>query len=356
MKKFHHVGLGGTFDRLHSGHKSLIDLAFIMAHRVSFGIARKICSKDKFLSANIESYIIRQRAVEDYLKSKKLLDRALFFPLDDIYGTAKTDKTLEVIIVSKETYPNALKINQFRKQNNLLPLKIIVAPYVLADDGKKIASGRIRGGEIDREGNSYQLLVRTGQRPVRTHQEKKLILPEHLREELRKPLGKVFHGQEEEGEKTAKKIVQSINRLDIPLVISVGDAITMSLLKIGFDPDVKIIDFRVRRKKINSLYLSDRTQKVNLGKTTSDVVKNQPGTIALNIVSVFRRVIKKFFKTKQKQLIIVNGEEDLVTLPAVLLAPLGSIVLYGQMDLGVVAVSVTEEKKKEVLEILKKFI
>ena len=52
---------------------------------------------------------------------------------------------------------------------------------------------------------------------------------------------------------------------------------------------------------------------------------------------------------------IVKGEEDLLALPAILFAPLNSVVLYGQIDLGVVMVEVTEEKKKGVEEILKKF-
>ena len=54
-------------------------------------------------------------------------------------------------------------------------------------------------------------------------------------------------------------------------------------------------------------------------------------------------------------MIKVKGEEDLLALPAILLAPLHSIMLYGQMDMGIVMVEVTEEKKKEVMEILKKF-
>ena len=44
-----------------------------------------------------------------------------------------------------------------------------------------------------------------------------------------------------------------------------------------------------------------------------------------------------------------------MVLPAILVAPLSSLVLYGQYDLGVVAVKVTEEKKIEVWEVVKKF-
>jgi len=45
----------------------------------------------------------------------------------------------------------------------------------------------------------------------------------------------------------------------------------------------------------------------------------------------------------------VTGEEDLLALPAIVLAPLGSVVLYGQYDKGVVINEVTEELKKKKL-------
>ncbi len=45
--------------------------------------------------------------------------------------------------------------------------------------------------------------------------------------------------------------------------------------------------------------------------------------------------------------ILVAGEEDLLTLAAVWLAPLGSLVVYGQPHQGVVTVEVTAQKKRE---------
>jgi len=54
--------------------------------------------------------------------------------------------------------------------------------------------------------------------------------------------------------------------------------------------------------------------------------------------------------------IFVRGEEDLAALPAILLAPEGSVVLYGQPDEGVVFVSITKSKKEEILDLLDKII
>ena len=53
--------------------------------------------------------------------------------------------------------------------------------------------------------------------------------------------------------------------------------------------------------------------------------------------------------------IYVEGEEDLATLPAVLLSPTGSMVAYGQPGEGVVLVEVDESKKKEFEEYVEFF-
>jgi uncharacterized protein (UPF0218 family) len=49
----------------------------------------------------------------------------------------------------------------------------------------------------------------------------------------------------------------------------------------------------------------------------------------------------------------VDGEEDLLTLIAVLNAPEKSLVVYGQPYEGIVVVKVTAKKKAEAMEILK---
>jgi uncharacterized protein (UPF0218 family) len=50
---------------------------------------------------------------------------------------------------------------------------------------------------------------------------------------------------------------------------------------------------------------------------------------------------------------LVEGEEDLLTLIAIMEAPNNSIIVYGQPYEGIVAVKVTQEKKTEISEILK---
>ena len=50
--------------------------------------------------------------------------------------------------------------------------------------------------------------------------------------------------------------------------------------------------------------------------------------------------------------VVVDGEEDLLTLVAVLYAPEGSFVVYGQPYQGIIVVKVTPEKKAEAKALL----
>jgi pantetheine-phosphate adenylyltransferase len=337
ISKFSHVILGGTFDHLHRGHKKMLDLAFSLGKKVSLGVATEKLYRDKFLRETIEDIKVRKKAVEDYLSAKKWRDRTQFFYIADIYGPSIKDKSIDAILVSRVTYKNAKKINQIREEKRLPALKIVVAPDVTGGDGQLITSERIRAGEIDREGNPYEAVFKN---------KKLLKLPEYLRSRLRIPLGRAFLGREDELRKTVYKVIKFIKPIKPVMVVAVGDIISRSLINAGFDPDVKIIDFRSRRKEY----------RYNLNAAARELYINRPGTINIKTALGLEETIKRSLLKKQKSWFVIKGEEDLLALPAILFAPLSSLVLYGQMDLGVVAVLVTEEKKKEALIFLKKFV
>lgn len=54
--------------------------------------------------------------------------------------------------------------------------------------------------------------------------------------------------------------------------------------------------------------------------------------------------------------ILIDGEEDLLVLPAIIYAPLGARVYYGQPGEGLVEVVVTHRKKRQALALLGKFL
>lgn len=345
INNYQHVVLGGTFDHLHKGHRAIINKAFSIGKKVTIGLATEKLYRKKFLSQIIESYPKRKKTLKEYVKNHLEDGRLKVSKISDIYGPLKTARNVEAIIVSKRTYPNALKINQLREKNKLPLLKIIIIDDVLADDGKLISSERIRTGEIDRNGKSYQFSPAVG-----GIQKKHLIMPENLREELRKPIGKVF--------KTVGAIFKSPKKP--VMLIAVGDIIVNALIKSGIDPDVKIIDFRSRREPIEDLHgllITDShgyqwKSAINQRKS----FLNQPGTINLKTAEIIKEKIKNALYKRKKSWILINGEEDLLALPSLLFAPLGSLVLYGHWQLGIIAVEVDEKIKDKVRNIVKKFL
>jgi uncharacterized protein (UPF0218 family) len=80
-------------------------------------------------------------------------------------------------------------------------------------------------------------------------------------------------------------------------------------------------------------------------------VDNPAGTITNELWNL----IKKLFTDHVSDvLIMVNGEEDLAALPAILFAPSDVTIIYGMPDKGVVAVPATEHHKQKVKDIIAK--
>lgn len=142
--KYKKVAVGGSFDILHSGHRALLDRAFEAGEFVLIGL-----TSDKMACAGASGYGKRKETLERLLKH---ISRYEIVELEDPMGDAATDRGIDAIVVSEETAPRALEINEARESKGLRPLEIISIPLVLAEDGKPISSTRIKIGEIDREG------------------------------------------------------------------------------------------------------------------------------------------------------------------------------------------------------------
>jgi len=154
QKKFRMVGLGGTFDELHRGHRALVIKAFDISERVMIGV-----SSDKFVDRmnkphRTASYEERTRELRDFLRDNGMLQRAEIIPINDAYGGVLLSRDpIEALVVSKETQPVAIKINEKRREIGINPLVIIVIDMVPSENHKAISTTRIRAGEIDREGH-----------------------------------------------------------------------------------------------------------------------------------------------------------------------------------------------------------
>lgn len=309
--KYHNAILGGTFDRLHVGHKKLIQAALENAEQVDIGLTMPELYQKKFLAQVIEPYANREKTLQEFAPSAKII------PLTNMYGESLTKIDIEAIFVTEVTYANAVHINKERDKIGFPPLVIEQVPFAIDTSGKVITSERIRRGEIDREGFMYKNLF-----------QQTLTLPDSLREELHKPIG---------------NIVSDFSELERQLpkyhtVITVGDIITQTLATSPRKPDVSVIDYKTRRNTIeHSLETSETLHALN-----------KAGFIEAQAVTLLEKALTNH------STLIIDGEEDLLALPAILLAPLGSVVLYGQYNIGIVVNEVTEEMKHQVKKLIRK--
>lgn len=158
-RKFKTVAVGGTFDELHKGHKTLLLKAFEVGEQVLIGL----CT-DKFVAKMgkphvTASYEERLAELKGFLQRYRLLERAKIIPLNDAYGVTLQKGCLQALIVSRETEPTAKKINEERAKRGLEPLNIIVIDMVPSENHAPISTTRIRRGEIDREGRIIKQLA-----------------------------------------------------------------------------------------------------------------------------------------------------------------------------------------------------
>lgn len=127
-------------------------------------------------------------------------------------------------------------------------------------------------------------------------------------------------------------------------VISVGDIVSRFFLENGIRPRIVIFDERTHRKA------SGEFPRELLADYELRISENPPGTISEESFSELKRLISISGQFALK----ISGEEDLLGLPAIEVAPVGSLVFYGQPDRGIVAVRVNNETRQIARSILEK--
>lgn len=158
---------------------------------------------------------------------------------------------------------------------------------------------------------------------------KTYFLPDALRPELRKIWGTPLFGGEKE---ILKKFQQFIKKKRFKKIITVGDYCSLTL-----PSDIKIFDGKIKRKKIKKI--------AKFSFSCSNPVR----TIQKEAWEVLKKAIK------QKENVFVEGEEDLLVIPAVLLSSNKTLVVYGFPEKGICAIEVSSKVKKAVKKLLKKF-
>jgi uncharacterized protein (UPF0218 family) len=96
-------------------------------------------------------------------------------------------------------------------------------------------------------------------------------------------------------------------------------------------PDIVVVDNKTLRAQIKPIVHG--LKEIN--------VPNEAATINAKAWLALRTAVT----LKRRVAIVVEGEEDLLVLPLLAEMPLGSVIAYGQPHEGLVAVTVSEERR-----------
>lgn len=333
--------LAGTFDHLHKGHQQFIQKAAAQADFVFCGLSQRWHTRNKTFPQTIQSFPQRLNFLKKFLKQNGLQLKTHIFPLKNPIEPAGSDPHLETLAVTPDTLRGAQKVNQQRKKNQLLPLKILKIKLVKASDQNTISSTRIRAGEIDRQGLVYQ------QRLNRPHP---LYLPSQQRHYFKKPLGKLISGSKKNLSWAGLQAFDQLSHTHYPLIITIGDISTQAFLLNHLPLDLAVFDNRCQRQAVSpQLHLRLKKQADFCFHTV-----NPPGTLSPQTIQTINQTLTHL-KNKSQGIIEVAGEEDLLVLPLVLLSPLKTLIFYGQPNKGLVRIQVSEKIKVKTLKLLQKF-
>lgn len=178
---------------------------------------------------------------------------------------------------------------------------------------------------------------------------RQLQITEQLRTQLKKPIGNLIAGSEEDLS-LAVNVIKYKLKGGRNLIVTVGDIVAKSFNESGLKMDIAIVDFYVKRAETFK-----NLSEIGFTKKEPDiVVENPKGTLTPAAFDAVEQALKNFGKNPPFVVRVV-GEEDLVTLAVILSAPLGTHVYYGQPNEGIVEVIANEEKKSEIRDIVSQF-
>ena len=152
MTRFKLVATGGTFDMIHKGHLELLKGAFSISSKVIIGLTSDEFARKKGKNPE-HDYLTRYKTLENAIQKNFPSSQYHIAKLDNDFGPAVLEKEVEALVVSDETASKGEVLNKLRAAKNSPPVEVIVIPLVLAKDGTRISTTRIKKSEIDSNGN-----------------------------------------------------------------------------------------------------------------------------------------------------------------------------------------------------------
>lgn len=302
MFKHKKIGLGGTFDHFHKGHQAFLLSASQWAEHMVIGITTPEMLSSKKFRTQIETYEKRAEQVKKF--TKNFLNKVDVIPLTDIYGPTLAGSSVDSLAATSATKSGLEAINSKRVELGMDELPMYVCELVDDENGNPISSEKIRAGKLSRSGKVYKNIFKSN---ISLSNNQKKVFSEIQGTVVRRPS-------------------------PAELTLVVGDTSLEKFIDNDWKYSLGVLDFLKNRKTYQPT--------LDISPLSAITAHNQPGSISHDLVEALVSALKT-----QQSHVIVEGEEDLAAVALVLLAPLGTHIYYGQPNVGMVEMIVTEEKK-----------
>lgn len=319
------------FDHFHLGHRTLLQTVFQFTEDVHITILTDQWINEKKKKEKAPSFDKRLKHLKEFLDKFSLSNASRLNKISNhyVYGVnGKYAQELDSIGIfsEKEMKKRAKKLNDLRKEKSLQPLKILEIPSILSLTGDSFPSVNKRKEVKNSTNERFSFSGGT--------------LTDKLKPIIRKKKG---------------KLVKSIDQLPSPpkYVVSIGDRVTKNLVQEGYPVSIAIIDQKVKRQRISPLRFYYKKTEKGLKLPPYFPCVNPPGKITQQAW----RTLKFAFIQEFPVIVKIYGEEDLLGFLATIMAPKGTLVLYGQPPLlgeeGIVYFKVDFNEKKSAFKLLR---
>ncbi|RMZ95846.1 bifunctional coenzyme A synthase [Brachionus plicatilis] len=130
-KVYRNSVIGGTYDRLHPGHKILLSESVLLTkNKLLIGVSDGELLSRKKLSELIENFDKRCENLKRFLAIVNPDLNVVTQKITDPYGPSITEPDYQCIIVSRETSSGGEKVNEKRVQNNLNKMDIHIVDLI----------------------------------------------------------------------------------------------------------------------------------------------------------------------------------------------------------------------------------
>lgn len=308
--------MGGTFDHFHKGHEHFLQFAFSQADHVIIGITAQSLTTEKEYPDLIQQFDVRKQAVQRFLEEQNTSTTWELVELKDQFGPTLGQQHVDVLIVTELTKQGGDILNSKRKSKDLPTLPLKVCDMVRDSSDQILNSTRIRAGVVNRSGEVYEKVLA-----------KDYKFDEAQKEQLRTQWGEI--------------ITQPSRSKG--LVAVVGDRSLNYFLQNNWTVDIGVYDLVEQRENIQLIQLKNVQPEERL--------KNPSGVLKANVVDFLNQRIHKY--QQRPCFLQIDGEEDLISVALILLLPLESKLYYGQPNVGMVEVIITEGIKEKMWDLLR---